>query len=208
MNMIKVVLSSVCMIVFSNLYAGDSVYTSMALVGQKTVYAAVKNKAKGAELNSFLMMYSPEKMSATKILLPNDVDNREVVALIPAKANKLLVISQQTLEKGDSPQIHLFDPVKKSWKKIGQIDCFSFNKIQLGGDKLVLSCEVSDDKGETTFIDKEVSLKGISTLTTGDLQMPLAKIETKEIKAQFNGLPYEWESLKLNYKTTEKVFKP
>ena len=68
--------------------------------------------------------------------------------------------------------------------------------------------EIADDKGETKLVDKDVALKGVSTLTVGDLPMPLAKIETKDLKAQFGGLPYEWESLKLNFKSTEKVFKP
>lgn len=208
MSKFKISFGAICLLASSFLFAGESVYTSMALFGTKTVYAAVKTKVKGAELDSFLMAYSPDKMSAAKVSLPSDIDNREVVALIPAKAEKLLVISQQTLEKGDGPQIHLFDPGKKTWKKIAQSDCVSFSKIQLAGKKIVLACEITDDKGETKLVDKEVDLKGVSTLALGDLPMPLAKIETKEMKAQFVGLPYEWESLKLSYKDSEKVFKP
>lgn len=191
------------------LFAKDaSVFTTIAFPSEKMSYVAIKKMAKGSEPESSLLEIKTEKMISKKINLPAELEHREIISLIPAKENKLLVLTQYTMERGDNPRLHLFDPSKKTWTSLGEIACVSFAKLKLNGDKLVFSCEESDTKGGTTFVDKEMKISPFATLEIADLTLPVAKLEKGSLKGQFEGLPQEWEKLKLSHEGKEKIFTP
>lgn len=205
----KTFISAVLLFNTSLLFARDgSVFTTMAFPSEKIAYVGIKKMVKGSESQSSMLEIKTEKMASKKITLPSELEHREIVSLVPVKGNKILVITQYTMERGDNPRLHVFDPLKKTWTSVGEVECISFAKLKLSGDKIVFSCEESDSKGDTKFADKEIKIAPFLTLENSDLILPIAKIEKGALKGQFEGLPQEWEKLKLSYKGKEKKFIP
>src|SRR5690606_33790018 len=88
------------------------VFTTLSSSG-KSVFAGVKQEAKGMEPDTYLMQVSGEPMTSSKITLPTELSHREIVGLFPAENHTLLVLSQRTVEQGDKPLLHSYNPDKK-----------------------------------------------------------------------------------------------
>lgn len=185
-----------------------TMFTTLAFPSEKVGYVAVKKMSTGHESMSSLLEIKTEKMVAKKIELPADLAHREVVSLIPTKSGKLLVLTQYTMERGDHPRLHLFDPGKKSWVSVGEVACISFMKLKTVGDKILFSCEETAKNGDVKIVEKEIVIKHEVTLEKEEMTLPIAKLSKGVLQGQFEGLPQEWEKLKLTYKGKEKVFTP
>lgn len=182
------------------------VFTTLSSSG-KDVFAGVKLEAKGMEPETYLLQVSKD-MSSNKITLPTELSHREVVALFPAEKNQLVVMSQRTVEQGDSPQFHSYNPAKKEWKKLAQVDCMTFSKLKVEKSSVTVSCLETNAKGEEVESQKKVSLKGITLTQPGDVTLPIAKVEKDSIRAELIGDSFEWKELKVGHDKKEKTFRP
>ena len=183
------------------------VFTTLSSTG-KSVFAGVKLEKEGMEPETYLMEVSSDKMSSQKIQLPTELLHREVVGLFSAEKNLLLVMTQRTVEQGDKPLLHVFDPSKKEWKKVAEADCTSFAKIKVEPSALTFKCSETNEKGEEVITDKKVSITGIKLSTSGELTLPLQKVDKDQIKAELLGEAFEWKQLKVGFNKKEKVFSP
>lgn len=182
------------------------VFTTLSSSG-KDVFAGVKLEAKGMEPETYLLQVSKD-MSSNKITLPTELSHREVVALFPAENNQLVVMSQRTVEQGDSPQFHSYNPAKKEWKKLAQVDCMTFSKLKVEKSSVTVSCLETNAKGEEVESQKKVALKGITLTQPGEVTLPIAKVEKDSIRAELIGDSFEWKELKVGHDKKEKTFRP
>jgi hypothetical protein len=187
--------------------AQSPVFTSLSSTGG-TIFAGVKLESKGNEPETYLIKVSSAEMTSDKIALPSEISHREVVALFPAEKNLLVVMSQKTVEQGDKPQFHSFDTTKKEWKKLAEADCISFAKLKVEKEAVTFICVETNAKGDEVETMKKVALKGVTLTQTGDVTLPLAKIEKDAVKAELLGDSFEWKELKVGVDKKEKVFRP
>lgn len=183
------------------------VFTTLSSSG-KDVFAGVKLQKQGMEPETYMLQVSADKLTSNKIKLPQEIIHREVIGLLPAEGNQLIVMSQRTVEQGDKPFFHLYDPAKKSWKKIAQGECTSFAKMKVESSTVTLNCVETTDKGEEVEIPKKVELTGIKLISKGEVVLPMMKVEKENIKAELLGDVFEWNQLKVGMNKKEKIFKP
>lgn len=183
------------------------VFTTLSSSG-KNVFAGVKLESKGNEPETYLLQVTGDGLTSNKVELPSELSGREVVALFPASDNKLVVMSQKTVEQGDKPQFHSFNPAKKEWKKLAVADCTSFAKMKVEKNAVTLTCVETDAKGEEVEKAKKVALKGVTLTQPGDVTLPLQKVEKDSVRAELVGETFEWKELKVSVDKKEKVFRP
>lgn len=183
------------------------VFTTLNSSG-KNVFAGVKLEKKGMEPETYLLQVSGDALTSNKVSLPTELIHREVVALFPAQNDLLVVMSQRTVEQGDNPQFHSFNPAKKEWKKLSEVDCMSFAKLKVEKSSVTLSCLSTNAKGDEVETKKKVELKGVTLIQPGDVTLPMAKIEKGPLKAELLGESFEWKELKVGLDKKEKTFRP
>lgn len=182
------------------------VFTTLSSSG-KDVFAGVKLEAKGQEPETYLLQVKKD-LTSSKIALPTELLHREVVALFPADKEQLVVMSQRTVEQGDNPQFHSYNPAKKEWKKLGEVDCMSFAKLQVEKSAVTLSCVETNAKGEEVTTEKKVAFKDVTLTRPGAVTLPMAKVEDKSVRAELIGDSFEWQELKVGIEKKEKTFRP
>ncbi len=183
------------------------VFTTVNSSG-KDIFAGVKLESKGMEPETYLLQVSSEALTSSKVSLPTELSHREVVALFPADKNRLVVMSQRTVEQGDRPQFHSYNPEKKEWKKLAEVDCVSFAKVKVEKKTLTLSCLETNAKGEEVESKKQVAFRDLILTQPGEVTLPMAKVEKDSVRAELLGDTFEWKELKVGQDKKEKVFRP
>jgi hypothetical protein len=183
------------------------VFTTLSSTG-KNIFAGVKKETKGSEPETYLLKVSGDSLTSDKVALPKELTHREVVALFPAENNLLVVMSQRTVEQGDKPQFHSYNSDKKEWKKLAETNCISFSKIKVELHALNISCLETNAKGEEVESTKKVDLKGVKFSQTGNVTLPVAKVEKASLKAELLGETFEWKELKVGLDKKQKIFRP
>lgn len=183
------------------------VFTTLSSSG-KNVFAGVKLESKGNEPETYLLQVTGDGLTSNKVELPSELSGREVVALFPASDNKLVVMSQKTVEQGDKPQFHSFNPAKKEWKKLAEADCISFAKLKVEKEAVTFTCVETNAKGEEVEKAKKVALKGVTLTQPGNVTLPLQKVDKDSVRAELVGETFEWKELKVSVDKKEKVFRP
>jgi hypothetical protein len=191
----------------NSVMAQAPVFTTLTST-DKNIFAGVKSEQKGMEPETYLLEIEGDKLTSSKVKLPIDIQHREIVALFPAEKGMLLVLSQRTVEQGDHPQIHTYNPVKKEWKKIAESTCSSFAKLKVESSAITFSCVETDKKGEEVETQKKVGLQGINIIKTGEVTLPQVKVDHQNIKAELLGEVFEWKQLKVGFNKKEKIFTP
>ncbi len=182
------------------------VFTTLSSSG-KDIFAGVKLEAKGMEPETYLLQVNKD-LTSKKIALPTELAHREVIALFPAEKNQIVVMSQRTVEQGDNPQFHSYNPAKKEWKKLAEVKCMTFAKLKVEKSAVTVNCLETNEKGDEVETQKKVALKDITLTQPGDISLPLAKVEDKSVKAELVGDTFEWKELKVGVDKKEKVFRP
>lgn len=183
------------------------VFTTLNSSG-KDVFAGVKKESKGMEPETYLLQVSGDKLTSSKISLPTELSHREVVALFPAEKNILVVMSQRTIEQGDKPQFHSYNPAKKEWKKLAESDCISFAKMKVDKHAVTLTCVETNAKGEEVESQRKVALKDVTLTGPGEVTLPMAKVDKDTLQAELLGDIFEWKELRVGFDKKQKVFRP
>lgn len=182
-------------------------FTTLALSGKK-VFAGAKLEKKGMEPETYLVEISAEKLSSQKLSLPSELSHREIIAIFPTQSDLVIVMSQRTVEQGDNPLFHSFNPLKKEWKKLAEIDCSSFAKMKVETSSIILQCVETNQAGKEVEISKKVTFQDIKLSPKNEITLPIEKLEKDSLKAQLLGESFEWKELKVGYDKKEKVFRP
>jgi hypothetical protein len=172
------------------------------------IFAGVKNESMDWGMRSYLLQVSWESLTSSKVILPKEISDREIRALFPAKNNILIVMSQWTIEQGDNPQFYSYNSKTKEWKKLGETDCISFDKVKVERESLIFSCFEINKEGKEIEFQKKVTLKGIRLTQSGEFNLPIIKIKKGSMRAELNGETFKWKKLKVNVSKKEKCFEP
>jgi hypothetical protein len=194
-------------IIATSAWADSQVFTSISAT-PSSVFAGVKIEKRGMEPDTYILEVSSSKLTSQKVALPKDLIHREVVAILPTKDNQIIVITQKKTEQGDSPQIHTYQPGKKTWNKLAEVECSTFKTIKLEPKSVTLSCLVTNKAGDEFELMRETPLKEVELIRTGLMELPFNKIEEKNLKAELLGEIFEWNQLKVVSNKKEKVFSP
>lgn len=126
---------------------------------KKNVWVGVKEGGRHVEVYSYLFKIALENkiarksdahadealQSPLKVELPKNIRDREIIGLA-SHQDKLLVITQWTVEQGDEPLVHVYFPTRKTWRMIGKIPCNSVASIELKNNVLNYACENEDNQ--------------------------------------------------------------
>ncbi len=204
----KITSLTLATVLFSSMAFGQApIFTTLTSSG-KNVFAGVKLQEKGMEPDTYILEVAGDKLSSSKIPLPAEIMHREVIGLFSAEANKLVVMSQRTVEQGDKPLLHSYDPAKKEWKKLAEADCVNFAKVKIEATAVTFVCLETNKKGEEIEVPKKVALAGVKLKPAGEVTLPMQKVEQESLKAEFIGEAFEWKELKVGFNKKEKVFNP
>lgn len=203
----KIFLFSVLTFTSLTLWAETKVYTSLSSSGE-SIFAGVKVSSEGEEPETYLLEVNSKKLVSGKVNLPSELSHREVVALIETKGENIVVVTQKTLEQGDDPLIHSYQPSSKKWNKLGVAKCMSFAKLEIKESDLSFHCVETNEKGEEVVRIEKVKISGVKLNPSSSLELPQTKVESKEIKAELLGESFDWKELKVSAKSQEKIFKP
>jgi hypothetical protein len=172
------------------------------------VFASVKIERKGWETSSYILHVTADKRKPGKIMLPDDISNREIIALFPAKNNILIVMTQWTLEQGDNPQFHIYNWKTKKWERVGETDCTTFHKVFVRKDTVLFSCFGYSEAGKEVELEKKVFFKGITFTKAGEFTVPISSVADGALRAELLGEKFNWNELKISRNKKEWVFRP
>jgi hypothetical protein len=204
-NILKAILASF-LIAFAAC-AQTPVFTTVCASGDH-VFAGVKIVREGWENSSYILRVSLDKLKSDRIMLPEEIANREIVELFPAEGNSLVVMSQWTLEQGDNPRFHRYDSKSKKWKKIGEIDCTTYRRLKVESNAVTFLCTEFDAEGREIEAQKKAVLKGVKLLNVGEFDVPVASVKIGSIRAELVGEEFKWKELKVRLPGKERVFRP
>lgn len=138
--------------------------------------------------------------------LPPGIQNREIIALVPSAAG-IFVITQMTPDQDGLIKVHLFNSRKKIWKKIGQLDCSTPEKISTHSNKakeLVFSCVV--ESAERVSVEKSFSTNGISLRPGLVIRLPQESQKISGKMVVLEGDSYRWRQLRTTQGHEEKSY--
>ena len=204
-NILKTALAAFCMT--SAAIAQTSVFTTVCASGDY-VFAGVKIVREGWENSSYILRVSLDRLKSDRIMLPEEIVNREIVELFPAGRNSLVVMSRWTLEQGDNPQFHRYDGKTRKWKKIGEIDCTTYHRLKVERTAVTLLCTETDAEGREIEVQKKAALEGVKMANLGEFDTPVASVKTGSVSAELVGEEFKWNELKVSLPGKERIFRP
>jgi hypothetical protein len=188
-------------------YAQTPVFTTVCLSGNE-IFAGVKIVREGWELRSYILQVSLDNLAPSKIMLPKEISNRDIIELFPAENKVLIVMSQWTMEQGDNPQFHSYDIKTKKWKKIGETDCITYHKVKLERDGVIFSYYKYNAEGKEDELQKKVALNGVNLTHLGEFKVPISIVNNGSMHAELIGEKFKWNGLRVRLPGKEKVFRP
>lgn len=187
--------------------AQTPMFTTVCVSGHD-IFAGAKIVREGWEIRSYILRVSLDKLTSSKIMLPKEIANREIIELFSAEKNVLIVMSQWTSGQGDNPQFHRYDIKTKKWKKIGETDCITFHKVKVEREAVIFSYYKYNAEGKKVEEQKKAAFSGVNLTHLGEYNIPIIRVNNGSMRAELMGEKYLWNGLKVHLSEKEKVFKP
>lgn len=186
--------------------APGAVFTTAALARDGRVFVSSVARRPGWEPRSGLFAIDPGTWRRRPIPVPDDLSTRELWALIPLEGGRLLVVSQQTPEGGDAPQVHQVDPRTGTWAPLARLPaCVSVMEIRIERARLVFRCE---GDGEGPPREASVALPGDGAPAPGRVAPKAAEARVGAFRIRLTGLPFAWEGLEVVRHRAVRRFRP
>ena len=172
----------------------ETALTAVA-TGPKQVVVGVRSAEPGAEPVTSLVAIDAKTRAARSVPLPKELAGREVIALLPA-GERWLVVTQWTMEQGDAPQVHGWNPAKKSWKKLGTFDCTAVIGLRVEASSIVLRCEDVTDPAAPKVVEKKLALDKIRP-APGNFDLPQSASKGAGVEASLEGTAPDWDRVRV-----------
>jgi hypothetical protein len=154
--------------------------TAMAADGGR-LYVALTQAEADYEPESALVEID-SSLAVSRIALPKDLLDRDLFALIPA-GQRVLVLSQRTVEGGDAPKLSIYDKKTKKWIAPGTADCPAVARVKVEKSRIVLGCE---DGATGEISERAIKLPKGVTLTPAEIALPQHMPKSEKIEATFD----------------------
>jgi hypothetical protein len=180
--------------------ASNTQYTTLFYDDGGVVYVGLKKEAEG-KVESQVISFPFEGGARTRIPLPEEIESRDVIGLVPEK-KKLFVLTQDSSLTKNNLMLHVFDGQKGSWKKLGQLSCPSFTKANLSATKMVFFCETdvvrNTKRGKSNAVVAKTLAYGKERLyRTGTWRFPEFMLRYKRVNLLLEGNAPNWNRLRL-----------
>lgn len=194
-----------------DLPAGEplAVFTTAALSEDGWIYVSDRGQRPGWEPRSRLSLIPPDSLTRQRVPVPEELGARELSALIPLGGRRVLIVSQQTLEGGDAPQVHGVDCGTGRWTRLAELPgCVSITGLRVEAGRLVFTCEEPGNAGDGASREAAVPLGPGWSPKPGPIRAEAAVIGAGSTSIQFEGLPYAWEWLTVTRGQAIRRFRP
>lgn len=194
-----------------DLFAGgpSAVFTTAAVSEDGWIVVSGRRQRPGWEPRSGLFLIPPDSLTRRRVAVPEELGARELSALIPLGGRRLLIVSQQTLEEGDAPQVHGVDVGSGHWIRLAELPgCASIAGIRVEAGRLVFTCEAPGSDGSGASREVAVPLGPGWRPRPGPVRAEAAVIRTGPTCLRFEGLPYAWERVTVTRGRAIRRFRP
>lgn len=187
----------------------SAVFTTAAVSEDGWIFVSGLRQRPGWEPRCWLFLIPPDSLRRRPVPVPEELGARELAALVPLGGRRLLIISQQTLEEGDVPQVHGVDFGSGHWIRLAELPgCASIVGIRVEAGRLVFTCEVPGGDGRGASREVAVPLGPGWSPRSGPVQAEAAVIRTGPTCLRFEGLPYAWERVTVTRGRAIRRFRP
>lgn len=131
---------------------------------------------------------------------PNDLVSEDIMAVI-SLPDYVVVVSQWTAGDGKKPRVHEYVRSSKIWMAAGELNCLSFDQIELEKTELRVQCADADNNKTVKMV------LDFTSKATVKMKLPLE--QDKQGAASFalaGGSKFKWESLDLSLGKKKKVY--
>ena len=189
-------------------FASDAIFTTVFYDDGGIVYVGLK-KEEGGKSESQVITFPFQGGARTRIPLPEEITNRDVIGLIPEK-QKVFVLTHGSSSEKDGPMLHVFDNEKHTWKKLGQLACPAFTKAKLTSRSMTFYCEtgaVKTRRGRKRqgVVAKTISYKGERLYRSGTWRFPEFMLRYKQVTLLLEGNAPTWDRLRLKSADGDRV---
>ncbi len=172
----------------------ETSFTALAVGAGNAVYVGVKDVKKSVELVSHLYQLDAKGLKATAIRLPKDLQEREIVVLLPSQ-QQLFVVTQWTIEQGDNALLEVYDLRKKTWNKVRATEnCTAFDAVTVRDKALVFHCDKNN--GES-WQDIVLPLGAHKIVPRPEIKLPQNTASLGDATFSLAGSPNAPEQLKM-----------
>lgn len=190
--------------------AQDPHFTTVFYDDGEIVYTALK-KEDGVKKESQVITFPFQGGARTRIPLPEEITNRDIIGLIPEK-KKLFVLTHGNETEKDGPMLHVFDSTDNSWKKLGQLICPAFTKVKMSSTKMIFFCETNPVPGnqkrkkrKSSVVAKTISYGKERLYRSGTWRFPEFMLRYKSVFLLLEGNAPKWDRLRLKSAEGERV---
>lgn len=181
-------------------WASQAQFTTIFYDDGGVVFVGVKS-LKETESFAHLVTFPFEGGEQTSIKLPPELENRDLVGLIPER-KKLFVLSQRESEK---LMLHRYNMEQEEWKKIGQVECPTFTKVKTAPTKVSVFCESTGKKRGSGVQVKNILLGKERLFRTGTWRFPEFLLRYKGVTLLLEGNAPAWNRLRLKSASGDRV---
>lgn len=141
-----------------------------------------------------LRTYAKEKIS-----LPAETESEDVMGMVLSPSH-LVLISQWTAGGGKNPYVHEYDFVKKQWAKKKELDCLSFDRVEIKGSVATVACEAGGNKKVNLDLKMKEAVKVVFPVKQDKQGSDTVKLS--------GGSIFRWQMIEIQEgKKAKKIFK-
>lgn len=191
-------------------HSADAYFTTLFYDDGGIVYVGLKKEEEGTgKIEAQVITFPFQGGARTRIHLPEEIQNRDVIGLIPEK-QKVFVLTHKSATEKDGPMLHVFDPAKGKWKKLGALACPSFTKAKLSSSRMTFFCETNKmirRRGERKpqVVAKSISYGAERLYRNGTWRFPEFMLRYKGVNLHLEGNAPTWDRLRLKSDGVDRV---
>ena len=184
-------------------FAGSTL-TAVGTGGSEVLVGVRTATEPGAPPVTSIVAIDAASLATRALPLPDALEGREVVALLPAGKNgdSWLVVTQSKVEQGDEPQIHQLAPAKKKWTKLGSVACPAMVGLTLSSGKLSFRCEEGAELPQPRIVEKSIAIK--PSVKKIELTFPQAASSRGGVDATLEGTAPDWDRVRIKRGTSDE----
>ncbi|WP_413580595.1 hypothetical protein [Bdellovibrio sp. HCB288] len=135
---------------------------------------------------------------------PNDLVSEDIMAVI-SLPEYVVVLSQWTAGDGKKPKVHEYVRSSKIWMAAGELNCLSFDQIEIEKSELRVQC--ADENKEGTLVGTVKMALDFTSKTAVKATLPIQESSAGPVSfALKGGSMFKWAALDLKSGKAKKTY--